>query len=160
MWPLILTMAVVFTGLFLEVRRYAAVSTGEYNYRVYVAGLGTVEGKWSGETGIAVIGLETRPAPRQGEELKVIDLLIANKSSAKRMFNSDITLVSPDGARYGLRARGQPEVIINPGAISQGTVIINVPRGLPEDGWLLEIKGGNLQETVLLPLRVARAGSP
>ncbi len=136
--------------------RSAAVATGDFNYRVFVAGVGTVEGKWCGSTGIAVIGLETRPGPTEEQELKLIDLLVANNSSAELLFNPDLTLVNRRGGRYGLKAKGQPEVLVKPGAMSQGTVIISVPKGFPDREWVLEIRGGNLKEGVVLPLRVAK----
>jgi hypothetical protein len=126
------------------------------NYRVFVAGIGTIEGKWSGETGIAVVGLETRPAAKAEQELKVIDLLVANNSSEKMQFKSDIGLIDKTGRRFELKAKGQPEVSVNPGALSQGTVIISVPKGVPDQEWILEVKGGNLKEPVLLPLKIIK----
>lgn len=132
-------------------------AAGDFDYRVFVAGIGTIEGKWSGETGIAVVGLETRPDTEQGRELKVVDLLIANSGSAKTEFRSDVFLINRKGEKYGLKAEGQPKVVINPGALSQGTVVISVPKGIPDNDWLLQISGGNLPENVLLPLRVIKA---
>ena len=134
-------------------------SMSEFNYRVFVAGTGTVEGKWSGETGVAIIGIETRPAREQENELKVIDLLVANNSSEKKVFNSDIALINQRTGRFGLQGLDQPEVVINPGALSQGTVIISVPIGIPDSDWTLEIKGGNLEQGILLPLRVVKVVS-
>lgn len=131
---------------------YTAVN--DANYKVFVAGTGTVEGQWCGETGIAIIGLETRPAPQESNELKVVDLLITNGGSTDTKFNSDVTLINQSGARFGLKAAEQPEVLIRAGATSQGTVILSVPRGIPESEWLLEIKGGNLQDGVFLPLKI------
>ena len=132
------------------------VSGDDFNYRVFVAGIGTVGGKWSGNTGVAVIGLETRPASEKGLELKVIDLLLANNSSAPMVFKSSITLVNQWGERFGIKAEGHPEVIVNPGSLSQGTVIIDVRQGIPDRDWLVEIAGGNLPERILLPLRVVK----
>lgn len=135
---------------------FSLPASGDSKYRVFVAGIGTIEGKWSGETGIAVIGLETRPAAKDDQELKVIDLLVANNSSEKMLFQSDIGLVDKKGRRYELKAKGQTEVSINPGALSQGTVIIGVPKGVPDQDWVLEVKGGNLQDTILLPLKIIK----
>lgn len=135
---------------------FARPASGDLNYRVFVSGIGTIEGKWSGETGIAVIGLETRQAAEAEQELKVIDLLVANKSSEKILFNSDIGLLDMTGRRFELKAKGQPEVSIDPGALSQGTVIISVPKGVPDQEWIIEVKGGNLSETVFLPLRIVK----
>jgi len=90
----------------------------------------------------------------------VIDLLVANNSSEKIRFNSDIGLVDKTGRRFELNAEGQPEVIINPGTLSQGTVIINVPKGVPDSEWILEVKGGNLKESILLPLRILKVTEP
>jgi len=132
------------------------VSGDDFNYRVFVAGIGTVGGKWSGNTGIAVIGLETRPASEKGMELKVIDLLVANNSSVPLLFKSNINLVNQWGERFGIKAEGQPEVVIKPGSLSQGTVIIDVRKGFSDRDWLVEIAGGNLPEKILLPLRVVK----
>jgi len=138
---------------------FSRAASGNLNYRVFVAGIGTIEGKWSGETGVAIAGIETRPAAAQ-QESKVIDLLVANNSSEKIRFNSDIGLVDKTGRRFELNAEGQPEVIINPGTLSQGTVIINVPKGVPDSEWILEVKGGNLKESILLPLRILKVTEP
>ncbi|MCL4439478.1 MAG: hypothetical protein M1609_02465 [Firmicutes bacterium] len=154
-----LVLFIILVGLAAGHHRFSGVAAGDFNYRVFVAGVGTVEGKWSGDTGIAVIGLEARPAPEQGNELKVIDLLIANSGSVKVVFRSDITLINRQGRRYSLKAKGQPEVAINPGALSQGTVIISVPSGIPDNDWLLEIRGGNLKDDVVLPFRVIKVVS-
>lgn len=134
----------------------ASVSGDDFNYRVFIAGIGTVGGKWSGNTGVAVIGLETRPASEKGMELKVVDLLVANNSSAPVVFKSNVTLVNQWGERFGIKAEGQPEVVVNPGSLSQGTVIIDVRKGFPDRNWLVEIAGGNLPEKILLPLRVVK----
>lgn len=154
----------VLIGLFLGIAAIISIlfiiptgaSVTESNYRIFVAGIGTVEGKWHGEIGIAVVGLETRPAPIVNEELKVIDLLITNGRSEPLHFNPDITLINPKGDRYGLKASGQPQVIIKPGAMSQGTVIINVPKGTPDKFWMMEIKGGPLKDGVILPLNIQK----
>lgn len=151
---ILLCTAIVIAGIYSE--NFKSVSVNESNYRVFVAGLGTVEGRWCGETGIAVIGLETRPAPVQSEELKVIDLLVANGGSVPVQFDADVTLTDPQGKRYSLRAKDQPKVQINPGALSQGTIIINVPKGTPDKDWMVEIKGGHLKDGVVLPLRVVK----
>lgn len=135
----------------------SGASVNESNYRVFVAGIGTIEGKWQGEIGIALVGLETRPAPIENEELKVIDLLITNGRSDQLHFNSDITLINPKGERYGLKAKGQQQVMIKPGATSQGTVIINVPKGTPDRFWMMEIKGGPFKDGVILPLKVQKS---
>lgn len=132
------------------------VSVTDPNYRVFVAGTGTVEGRWCGETGIALIGLETRPAPLKGEELKIIDLLVANGGSEVLQFNADVSLINNHGERYSIESESQPKVYVNPGTLSQGTVIINVPEGNPDNNWFLEIKGGNLGEGVVLPLKVLK----
>lgn len=136
--------------------KLALDSGNDFNYRVFVAGVGTVGGKWSGNTGVAVIGLETRPAPEEGQELKVIDLLVANSGASPVIFNSDITLVNQWGERFGIKAEGQPEVVVHPGTLSQGTVIISVPKGSSDRDWLMEIAGGNLPEKIFLPLRVIK----
>lgn len=148
-------IGIVFLGMIaVNFMFFSRPVSGDLKYRVFVAGIGTVEGKWSGETGIAVIGLETRPAAKAEQELKVIDLLVVNNSSEKMLFKSDIGLIDKKGRRFELKAKGQPEVSINPGALSQGTVIIGVPKDVPNQDWLLEVKGGNLQDPVLLPLKI------
>lgn len=124
----------------------------DFDFRIFVAGVGTVEGKWCQTTGLAIIGLETRPSPVDGQDLKIIDLLVANNGSAPLLFDADINLVTKQGKRFGLTAAGQPQVVVNPGEISQGTVMINVPEGMPDDQWVLEIKGGSLHEGVTLPI--------
>ncbi|MDT3700891.1 MAG: hypothetical protein RO469_15890 [Thermincola sp.] len=131
-------------------------ASGTLNYRVFVAGIGTIEGKWSGETGIAVMRIETKPDVETDQELKVIDLLVANRSSEDIRFKSDIGLIDKLGRRFELQAEGQPEVSIEPGTLSQGTVMISVPKGVSDQEWLLEVKGGNLKDTVLLPLKVVK----
>lgn len=151
-----LIVVVVLGMIAVNFRFFSLPAAGDSKYRVFVAGIGTIEGKWSGETGIAVIGLETRPGAKADQELKVIDLLVANNSSEKMLFKSDIGLIDKKGRRFELKAKGQPEVSINPGALSQGTVIIGVPKGLPDQDWVLEVKGGNLQDTVLLPLKIIK----
>ncbi len=151
---ILICAVLVLTGLWS--RKETGVLVNEPNYRVFVAGLGTVEGRWSGQIGIAIIGLETRSAAAAEEEQKVLDLLVANQGSAPVQFDADITLIDPQGRRYGLKAREQPAVQINPGTLSQGTVIINVPKGNPDENWTVEIKGGNLKDGVILPLRVVK----
>lgn len=154
----------IITGLFLIIAtvigiwliRPTGASIADSNYRIFLAGIGTVEGKWQEEIGIALIGLETRPAPIQNEELKVIDLLVTNGRSEQLHFNPDITLINPKGEHYGLKAKGQQQVMIKPGTMSQGTVIINVPRGTPDSFWVMEIKGGPLKNGVILPLKVQK----
>jgi len=153
---MIVTLIIVTVGLTVASFRLVSALSEEFNYRVFVAGIGTVDGKWCGDTGIAIIGLETRPSPEKGKELKVIDLLIANNSSIEKKFDSDIYLLNPAGNRYGIKAKGQPEVIIGPGALSQGTVIISVPRGIPDNKWFMEVKGGGLGGEVILPLKVMK----
>lgn len=157
-WFLLIVLVFV-GGLAVKTLEFTAVSTDNYNYRVFIAGLGTVDGKWCGSTGIALIGLEMRPAPEQDRELKVVDLLITNNSSTSLVFDSDISLVDSHGNRFGLEAQDQPEVVIKPGAMSQGTVIIDVPKGVPDNEWLLEIKGGSLLEGMILPLRINKVVS-
>jgi len=129
----------------------------ELDYRVFVTGLGTIKGKWSGKTGIAVLGVETGKVPEEGQELKVIDLLVFNGSSEDLVFNPDLTLIRGEGDSYGLKAGEQPEVIVRPGKMSQGTVIIGIPAGVPDNQWILQIKGGNLVNSITLPLRVVKA---
>lgn len=146
----------ILSGVFAVNLGISRSAAGSLHYRVFVAGLGIIEGKWSGDTGIAVIGIETEKAVEPGQELKVIDLLVANKSSEKMQFNSDISLIDRSGRHFKLQAKGQPEVWLNPGALSQGTVIISVPKGLPDRDWTLEVKGGNLKEPVILPLRIIK----
>ncbi len=153
LWGLLILTAI---SVAIGYARFAPVSADNLDYRVFVAGLGTVNGKWCGNTGIAVIGLETRPASEEGKELKVIDLLIANNSSVNLIFNPDIVLLNRHGQHYGLEAEGQPAVVIKAGTMSQGTVVISVPQGIPDIEWLLKIKGGNLTEGVILPLRVVK----
>lgn len=142
--------------LVLKFGFFSRPASGNMDYRVFVAGVGTIEGKWSGETGIVIVGLETRPAAEAEKELKVIDLLVANNGSEQMLFNSDIAMIDKTGRRFGLTAEGQPEVSINPGSLSHGTVIISVPKGVPDSEWILEVKGGNLPESVLLPLRILK----
>ena len=151
----LVSIIIVAGGLFAG-SWFATVAADDFNYRVFVAGIGTVEGKWSGDTGIALIGLETRPAMSEEEELKVIDLLIANSRSDSMAFDSDIALVNKKGERFTINAKNQPEVVIAPGALSQGAIIINVPKGVPDSDWLLHIKGGHLKGEVILPLYVVK----
>lgn len=150
----LLIMIIAILGVCLI--RPTGASVNKANYRIFVAGIGTVEGKWQGEIGVAVIGLETRPAAVEKEELKVIDILITNGRSEELHFNPDIALINPKGERFGLQAEGQQQVMIKPGAMSQGTVIINVPRGTPEMSWMMEIKGGPFKDGVIMPLRVQK----
>lgn len=159
MWFLLTVLVLLVGILAIKTFRFTPVSAEDFNYRVFVAGLGTVDGKWAGSTGIALIGLETRPASEQDRELKVVDLLITNNSSTSLVFDSDISLVDSHGNRFGLKAQDQPEVVIKPGAMSQGTVIIDVPKGVPDNEWLLEIKGGSLLEGMILPLRINKVVS-
>lgn len=123
-------------------------------FRVYVHGQGTVQGVWAGHLGIAVIGVETRPDTDRGKELKVISLLVSNQNKEKVRFDPDIGLKDPRGEIYLLHGAGQPVVEIAPGAVSQGTVIIDVPRGIKDGDWRLTITGGPLPEPVDLPLKV------
>jgi len=151
-----LIIIVVLAAMVWGISMFKDAFASGFNYRVFVAGIGTVEGKWCGDTGIAVIGVETRPAPEKGYELKLIDLLVANSSSGNLVFNPDISLVNNEGKKYGLKAHGQPEVIVKAGNLSQGTIIISVPEGIPDKEWQIEIKGGNLKEGIMLPLRVMK----
>ena len=146
-------------GFMLLITGHAATGTGSMNYRVFVAGVGTVDGKWCGQTGIAIIGLKTGPAAEKDMELKAIDLLVANQSENPLVFDPDIAIITEDGFRYGLKAINQQQVVIKPDTLSQGTVLISVPKGTKNEGCLLEIKGGNLKDGLILPLRVIKSGN-
>lgn len=156
-WLLTATFILSIVGVIVAENKLREASTANYDYRVFVSGLGTVEGKWCGNIGVAIIGLETRPTPEEGKELKVIDLLVVNSSSQKITFNPDINLINSRGQKYGLSAKEQPEVVIQPGTMSQGTLMIDVPKGVPDEEWLMEVKGGNLKKGVTLPLRIIKA---
>ena len=123
-------------------------------YRVYVSGVGTVQGAWAGRLGIAVIGSETKADTNPEKELKVITLLVANQSKEKIRFAPDIALIDHQGNTYALHGTAQPTVEIAPGALSQGMVIIDVPRGVKDEDWRVTISGGPLPGPVTLPLQV------
>lgn len=123
-------------------------------YRVYVHGVGTVQGAWGGRLGIAVIGVETKPDTNPEKELKVITLLVANQSREKIRFDPDIALVDHKGNTYALHGAAQPMVEIAPGTLSKGVVIIDVPRGIKDESWRLTVTGGPLPGPVTLPLQV------
>jgi hypothetical protein len=151
-------LALIAAGIFMilgDIKTVPVVKDG-MDYRVFVAGLGTVQGKWCGQTGIAIMGLETRPASEKGNELKVIDLLIANSGEKDMIFNSEVSLVDSAKGRYGINGNTQPEVVVRAGMLSQGIIIISVPKGIPDSKWTLESKGGNLKDTVILPLKVQK----
>ncbi|MBU7008624.1 hypothetical protein [Phosphitispora fastidiosa] len=154
---LILAAALILTAAGFAVLQSHDIGTGaeEMDYRVFVAGMGTVAGKWCGQAGIAVIGVETRPAAEEDMELKFIDLLVANSGKTQLDFAPDIGIAVKDGRKYELHGPSQPQVVIKPGALSQGTVVISIPEGIPETDCSLEIRGGNLKsEKIMLPLRV------
>lgn len=130
------------------------VQAKDPGFKIYVRGLGTVQGAWAGPVGIAVTGVETRPDGDPGKELKVITLLVSNRDKKKVRFDPDIGLADLRGNKYSLQGADQPEVLIAPGATSQGTVIIDIPRGIKDEDWRLVISGGPLPGPVSLPLRV------
>ncbi len=158
-WLLVFTIAFILTAAGIIVLQDPGCGTGvdEMNYRVFVAGMGTVAGKWCGQAGIAVIGVETKPAGDKEMDLKFIDLLVANNGTTPLDFDPDISVHVKDGRKYGLQGSAQPRVTINPGALSQGTVVISLPRGIADPDCTLEIRGGHLKEGVRLPLRVIKA---
>jgi hypothetical protein len=116
--------------------------------------VGTVQGAWAGRLGIAVIGVETKSDTNPEKELKVITLLVANQSKEKIRFDPDIALVDHKGNTYALHGAAQPMVEIAPGDLSQGVVIVDVPRGIKDEDWRLTISGGPLPGPVNLPLQV------
>lgn len=123
-------------------------------FKIYVNGLGTVQGAWAGPVGIAVTGVETRPDNSPDKELKFITLLVSNREKKAVRFDPDIGLADRRGNKYSLQGANQPEVQIAPGSTSQGTVIIDVPRGKKDEDWRLIISGGPLPGPVNLPLQV------
>lgn len=156
-WLLVCALAAVVIAGLAEVaaiwNKYPVAGINSV-YRVFVVGVGTVEGKWCGNTGVAVIKLQTQPARKEGKDLKIVDLLIANRGSESMKFYPDIALVNRRGEQYGLKGNRQPEVVIGPGELSSGTVIIDVPRGIPDDEWHIKISRGNIEGEIILPLRV------
>ena len=155
-WAAVLLLTVTMAAAVISSTIQVPVSADNFKYRVYVTGVGPVEGRWGGRTGIAVIGVKTLPALSESNELKTVDLLIANSSSSDLIFDPDITLINHLGQRFGLKGKGQPEVLIKPGSLSHGTVQIEVPKGISDDKWALEIKGGHLSKGVCLPLKVVK----
>jgi len=155
---LILAAALIMTAAGFAVLQNYDIGTGaeEMDYRVFVAGIGTVAGKWCGQAGIAVIGVETRPAAEEDMELKIIDLLVANSAKTQLDFDPDISVTVKDGKKYGLQGSTQPQVAIKPGTLSQGTIIISIPKGIPDTDCSLEIRGGSLKGGVTLPLKVIK----
>jgi len=155
---MILAAALIVTAAGFAVMQNYDIGTGaeEMDYRVFVAGVGTVAGKWCGQAGIAVIGVETRPAAEEDMELKFIDLLVANSGRTQLDFAPDIGVAVKDGRKYGLQGSTQPQVVIKPGTLSQGTVVISIPKGIPDTDCSLEIRGGNLKGEIMLPLRVIK----
>lgn len=155
---LIVAAVLILTAAGLTVLQNDDIGTGaeEMDYRVFVAGIGTVAGKWCGQAGIAVIGVETRPAAEEDMELKFIDLLVANSAKTQLDFNPDISVTVKDGRKYGLQGSTQPQVAIKPGTLSQGTIVISIPKGIPDADCSLEIRGGNLKGGITLPLRVIK----
>ena len=123
-------------------------------FKIYVQGLGTVRGAWTGSMGIALIGVETRPDTDPAKELKVMTLLVANQSKKIIRFEPDIALVDKQGKAYDLQGASQPQVEIAPGTLSQGVVIIDVPKGNRDENWTLKLSGGPITGAVSLPLRV------
>lgn len=135
------------------------VQNEDFDFKIYVYGQGTVQGAWAGPLGIAVTGVETRPDNDREKELKVISVLVKNQSSKQVRFDPDISLKDLGGNTYVLHGASQPAVEIAPGEVSQGTVIIDVPRGIKDEDWRLIVSGGPLPELVSLPLRVLKVQS-
>jgi len=138
------------------------VEEGNLGFKIYVHELGTVKGAWAGRLGIAVIGVETRPDTDPAKELKVITLLVVNRNKEKIRFDPDVALVDDKGNSYALHGAGQPLVEIAPGEVSQGVVIIDVPKGVKDEYWRFNISGGPLPGPVSLPLKVVavKVGKP
>lgn len=154
-----LCLLIIIISLTFMVFRVVTETKGQAvsgKYRVFVSGTGTVEGAWSGSIGIAVIGVATKAAPEPDKELKVIDVLITNAGNDSINFNPDFILVNKQGEEYILTPDGQPEVIIKPGTMSQGTVIIDVPRGTTDEDLTFEVKGGCFPTGIKLPLKVQK----
>lgn len=156
LWSFGILMFVMGLSLFIQGtgKNSWVVSSGKY--KVFVSGVGTVEGVWAEKLGIALIGLQTKPAPEPDRELKYIDVLVANAGDEPIVFNPDFTLTDKKGSQYVLTSDGQPQAEIKPGTMSQGTVIIDVPKGIKDEDLTLEIKGGCLPQGVVMPLKVSK----